>query len=240
MHTPDPKEKLRVVTLVPPDPNWIVMFEEAAQDIRRILDENVSEIYHIGSTAIPDIYAKPIVDVLIVVNDITLVDAYNSEFEALGYTCMGEYGIKGRRFYWKSKGERTHQLHLFETGAPEIEKHLDFRNFMREHKNYAEAYSVLKRTLSGFFPTDIERYLNGKAPFIRAILEYIDRKEVSKSPVEITLTLPDTSAQKQWVALLAQLGYAPSDAEREDVWHFPGNRDSQNSLYSLHMLKQNQ
>jgi len=58
------------------------------------------------------------------VKDLSVVDSLNSKFEVLGYVCMGEYGISGRRFYWKSKAERTHNIHLFEQGSPEINRHV--------------------------------------------------------------------------------------------------------------------
>lgn len=127
------------------------------------------DIHHIGSTAIPNIYAKPIVDILPVVKDIKLVDSLNSKFEVLGYICMGEYGIPGRRFYWKSKDNRTHNIHLFEQGSAEISRHLSFRDFMRNHEDYAKAYSVLKCCMAEVFPHDIENYVNGKSSFVQSI-----------------------------------------------------------------------
>lgn len=108
----DPKEKIKLVELTKYNPNWPRIFTDAANEIKSILKENCIQIHHIGSTAIPNIYAKPIIDVLPVVKDISNVDSLNHEFEKLSYVCMGEYGIPGRRFYWKSKTKRTHNIHL--------------------------------------------------------------------------------------------------------------------------------
>ncbi|RUR12043.1 GrpB family protein [Legionella sp. km772] len=171
----DPKEKLRKVELTPPDPLWEQLYKEAKQEITSVLQRNLSAIHHIGSTAIPHIYAKPIVDVLPVVKDLSVIDALNPAFIALGYRCMGEYGIPGRRFYWKSEEKRTHNVHLFAEGSPEVQRHLLFRDFMRAHKDYAQAYSMVKQNLAEVFPYDIESYVNGKSSFVQRI-DYLTGK----------------------------------------------------------------
>lgn len=165
----DPSEKIRFVELSPPHPGWSQSFADEANEIKKILNENLIGIHHIGSTSIPHIYAKPIIDIMPVVKDLSQVDALNAQFEALNYICMGEYGIPGRRYYWKSKSERTHHVHLFQEGSPEIIRHLAFRDFMRKNPDYANAYSWIKRYLAEAFPYDIENYVNGKASFIQMI-----------------------------------------------------------------------
>ncbi len=165
----DPNEKMPLVELVEYNPNWPSFFTDAANEIKSILNDNCIEIHHIGSTAIPHIYAKPVVDILPVVKDIKLVNSLNQKFEALGYVCMGEYGIPGRRYYWKSKSNRTHNIHLFEQGSPEILRHLFFRDFMIANKDYALAYSIIKQCLAEVFSNDIENYVKGKSSFIQMI-----------------------------------------------------------------------
>lgn len=161
-------ERLRTVELTPYDANWPDIFSEEAEKISQILQQNLSAIHHIGSTAIPGIYAKPVVDILPVVKDLSLVDALNPQFEALGYACLGEYGSPGRRFYWKSPEKRTHHVHLYAEGSPEINRHVAFRDFMLEHSDYAESYSMIKRCLADVFFHDIENYVNGKASYAKA------------------------------------------------------------------------
>jgi len=163
----DSQEKLKFVILSKYDPAWLTMFENSAREIRGILQENCVQIHHIGSTAIPAIFAKPIVDVMPIVKNIHLLDTLNSQFEALGYVCMGEYGISGRRFYWKSKEKRTHNVHVFEEGSPEITRHLAFRDFMNANENYAQAYSLIKRCLAEVFFEDIVNYVEGKGSFVQ-------------------------------------------------------------------------
>ncbi len=162
-------QNVRRVELTKPNSAWPQLFTDAANEIKAILKDNCVDIHHIGSTAIPNIYAKPIIDMLPVVKDIRSIDALNPKFEALGYSCMGEYGIPGRRYYQKSKTKRTHHVHLFEQGSAEIQRHLAFRDFMRGHQDYAKAYSVLKCCLADVFLYDIDNYVNAKNSFIQII-----------------------------------------------------------------------
>ena len=177
----DPNEKLRRVELVEYDAEWPLLYVEAVDKIKSILGENCNEIHHIGSTAIPNICAKPIIDILPVVNDIKKVDSLNHQFEVLGYVCMGEYGIPGRRFYWKSKEKRTHHIHLFEKGSSEISRHVEFKNFMISHSDYAKSYSLIKQHLAKVFFDDIENYVDGKASFV----QYIDYKTSNARPSQL-------------------------------------------------------
>ena len=137
--------------------------------IKNILGDEIINIFHIGSTAIPGIYAKPIIDILIEVNDIEKIDKYNDEFNKLGYVSKGEFGIEGRRFFLKGIYNRTHHLHIFETNNPEIRKHLNFRDYMISHSEMAEQYEKLKMELSIKFRYDNEGYCKGKEEFIRDI-----------------------------------------------------------------------
>src|SRR5918999_3378331 len=110
---------MRKVEVVPHNPQWRDAYEAEAKHVVAALGENVVAIHHIGSTAIPDIYAKPVIDLLVEVRDITEVDGRSSAMEPLGYEVMGEYGIPGRRYFRKDDQEeiRTHNIHAFETGS---------------------------------------------------------------------------------------------------------------------------
>lgn len=126
-------------------------------------------VHHIGSTAIPGIQAKPIIDLLAVVDDLGALDERRAQMEALGYEVMGEFGIPGRRYFRKDNaaGARTHQIHAFEEGSPQIERHLAFRDFMRAHPGHAREYETLKQQLAALHPLDISSYADGKDAFIR-------------------------------------------------------------------------
>lgn len=154
------------------DPRWKDMFEAEARCIRAVLGENCLAVHHIGSTAVEGLAAKPIIDIMPVVKELAPVDGLNAAFEALGYECMGEFGIPGRRYYRKGGEERTHQIHLFaEESAADIARHLAVRNYLRAHPAEAAEYGALKRKLAARFPEDIEGYCDGKDAFVRALQE---------------------------------------------------------------------
>jgi GrpB-like predicted nucleotidyltransferase (UPF0157 family) len=158
------------VEVVPHNPAWRNEFEHESKQVASALGENVVAVHHIGSTAIPNIYAKPIIDLLVEVNDITQVDERSFEMEALGYEAMGEFGIPGRRYFRKDNeaGVRTHHVHTFAAASAEIGRHLAFRDYMIAHPEDATPYSELKRALvKNLHESDIEGYMDGKDGFIK-------------------------------------------------------------------------
>lgn len=159
------------VIVKPHDPRWKDLFAEESKSVAEALGPNVVTIHHIGSTAIPTIHAKPIIDMLVEARSVGDIDTRNSAMKALGYEAMGEFGIPGRRFFRKDdpSGVRTHHVHCFATGSLEIERHLAFRDFMLEHSEDARQYSDLKRRLAAQYPDDIDSYMAGKDSFIKMI-----------------------------------------------------------------------
>ena len=99
------------------------------------------------------------------------MDVCNPAMEALGYEACGEFGIPGRRYFRKDDAAaiRTHHVHAFAVGSPEIERHLAFRDFLRAHPTWAEQYSDLKRNLAAAHADSIERYMDGKDAFIQEV-----------------------------------------------------------------------
>ncbi|MEM6502667.1 MAG: GrpB family protein [Cyanobacteria bacterium P01_C01_bin.89] len=162
---------MQLVMVVPHNPQWQQRFEQESQQIAKALDSTVVAVHHIGSTSIPNIYAKPIIDCLVEVRAITQVDQHSGAMAALGYEVMGEYGIPGRRYFRKDNAAsiRTHHIHVFEVGSDHIRRHLAFRDYMKTHPEDAQGYSNLKRHLAKTHPEDIEAYMEGKHDFIQAI-----------------------------------------------------------------------
>jgi len=159
----------RIVEVVPYDSAWSAMFSEEDARLRQALGEIILDVHHIGSTAIPGMWAKPTIDMVVVVRDIEEVDDHNESMSAIGYVAMGEYGIPGRRFFVKGVDRRTHHVHTFQTGSPEIARHILFRDFMIAHPLEAAEYANLKRGLAAHFKSDIDSYCQGKDSFIRDI-----------------------------------------------------------------------
>ena len=157
------------VEVVPFCKQWAMMFAEEAEKLKRVFGKECLRIYHIGSTAIPGMSAKPIVDIMIEVHDIDHVDSYNDAMAVLCYQAMGENGIPKRRFFQKGGDERTHHVHVFPTGSEHIARHIAFKEYMIAHPEKARAYSRLKEGLAKQFPDDIEAYIKGKDEFVREI-----------------------------------------------------------------------
>ncbi|MGB3534947.1 MAG: GrpB family protein [Microcoleaceae cyanobacterium] len=159
------------VEVVPYNPEWQDLFKTEAEQWFNLLNSNVIAIHHIGSTAIPNIHAKPIIDLLIEVKDIHQIDNFNSAIAVKNYHIMGEYGIPDRRFFRKhnNAGIRTHHIHIFFKDSPQIKRHLAFRDYMITHSEDAHKYSQLKQELALKYPEDIESYMDGKDQFIQDI-----------------------------------------------------------------------
>lgn len=152
------------------DPRWAGWFEEEAARLRSFLGVEVLDIYHIGSTSVPGLAAKPTIDLLPVVRSISVMDDRTGELESAGYRAWGEYGLPGRRLFTKdSEGYRTHNLHFYQVGDPDIERHVAFRDFLRLNTDVRAEYETLKREVYSKHPADIEAYNHAKNEWIRRI-----------------------------------------------------------------------
>jgi GrpB-like predicted nucleotidyltransferase (UPF0157 family) len=160
---------MRIIELETHNQNWSRDFEKESAIFKDILSENLVTAYHIGSTAIMGIKAKPVIDILLEVKSIYEIDKHKQEIEGLGYEAKGEYGIKARRFFQKGQNERTHHIHIFESGNPEIGRHLLFIEFMNSHPNRAAEYENLKMESSSQYKEDPEKYSQSKSIFIQNI-----------------------------------------------------------------------
>lgn len=158
----------RRVEVVPYRVEWPAQYQSEANALRDVFGDQLLSIHHFGSTAIPGISAKPIIDILVIVRDIDAVFPLVPTLEAMGYVFKGEYGIPGRRFFYKGTEEvRSHHLHVYEINSPNILRHIAFRDYMRTHPSLASAYAKLKESLARQFPDDMERYIEGKNDFVK-------------------------------------------------------------------------
>lgn len=149
---------------------WPILFEIEKSNIKAILSEEVIKIHHIGSTAVENLKAKPIIDMLVVVNKIEKIDDYNEVLMSLGYTSLGENGITGRRFFIKGENPRTHHIHIFQQDKIyEITRHIAVRDYLREFEKIAREYEQLKEQLAQHFLDDRQNYCDGKEPFMKKL-----------------------------------------------------------------------
>ncbi len=166
--------KSTIIEVTPYNPHWPQMFEDEASRIKQAIGDNYLEIHHIGSTSVPGLDAKPIIDIIMVVKN--PIDSI-VPLESIAYTYKGEVGIPFR-FYFSKKTETPVHLHVYEAGNCEIELNLLFRNFLRSNAHIRHEYALLKATLiteenihEKASSSRFSKYTLGKDVFIRKILQ---------------------------------------------------------------------
>lgn len=163
----------KVIEVVPYNSRWPKLFEKEAFLIKQTLGENCIDVHHIGSTSVPSLSAKPIIDIIVVIKE--PLDVIEN-LEKLGYIYKGEYNIPFRLYFNKKVGTTVH-LHVYEQGNPEIELNLLFRDFLRTTPTARQEYTDLKLNLMAYqalhYPNNsiLNGYTLGKDPFIKKTLE---------------------------------------------------------------------
>lgn len=159
---------MQKIVVVPYNPQWPLKFQAEKSLIEGAVKDNLVALYHIGSTSVPKLKAKPIIDMLLIVEDINKLDEESLVFEKMDYEVMGEFGISGRRYYRKGGNHRSHQIHAFQFDQLyDIQRHLAFRDYLRAHDNVAQEYGELKETLALLYPESIADYGDGKDAFVK-------------------------------------------------------------------------
>lgn len=155
------------VSLVDHDPAWAARAADLAGQLRGAVGDILLAVHHIGSTSVPGMVAKPIIDLLPVVEDLAALDSRRDRVTALGYDFYGEYGVPGRRFFaLHANGTRLVHLHFFEQGSDQIGHNIAFRDYMRAHPQVAAAYVAEKYRARALHPDDSHAYTREKAAFI--------------------------------------------------------------------------
>jgi GrpB-like predicted nucleotidyltransferase (UPF0157 family) len=169
------------ILLLDYDPAWTQLFADERARILEAAGEWIIAVEHIGSTSIPGIAAKPIIDIAAGLSD--LAESYKTitPLTEIGYRCLGEYGIPERIYFRKpadsvgpgqgGRGpERTHQIHMFATSHAEWVRHLAFRDYLRSHPDAVRDYEALKKRLAVEHAADIEAYAEAKSEFVEGII----------------------------------------------------------------------
>jgi GrpB-like predicted nucleotidyltransferase (UPF0157 family) len=169
--------KRGMVRVVPYRPEWPAYFQSERELLQKILGAKVLEIRHIGSTAIPGMPAKPIIDILSAVENLADVDDFTDALAAIGYEDKGNGDVPGRRYFVKgSEAARTHHLNFYEMNSPGWIIHILFCEYLKAHDEVAKEYAQLKLKLAKEFPTDRASYTNGKEKFVAGIVEKAARE----------------------------------------------------------------
>ena len=162
----------RDVVVVDYDSSWPARYErERASIVAALGDvmEGVAGIEHVGSTAVPGLAAKPIIDIMVGVRELPVGERCIQPLESLGYEYRGDAGIPGR-YYFRKGNPRSHHLHMVQHGTEFWQRHLLFRDLLRERPAVAQEYAALKKELAVQYRTDRLAYTEAKTPFIDSAL----------------------------------------------------------------------
>lgn len=168
-------QKNESIEVVSYDPQWPQLFAQEAEPIKQALGSNCLALHHFGSTSVPGLEAKPKIDILAVVKELSKINTL--ALENLGFENRGEVIASGR--YFAKKDPNIH-LHVFEEGNPLIERNLLFRDWLRTHQDDREAYAKLKKDLSVQY-TDGMAYCLAKTEFINKIIDKAIAEEKKSS-----------------------------------------------------------
>lgn len=160
-------KRVMIVKIEKYNPQWAEGFKNESKELKNAIGSIINDIHHIGSTAVPGLKAKPIIDIILDVKDLVILDNHNYKLESIGYKAMGEFGIKGRRYFRKGGNNRTHQIHAFKFGDSNIIRHLAFRDYLIQNEKIAIKYGTLKSDIAKKCNNDIEKYCDEKDAFIK-------------------------------------------------------------------------
>lgn len=160
------------VSLQPYTEEWAREYEIEEKLLRTEIGQFVIDIQHVGSTSIPGLAAKPIIDIAAAVSSLKEGEKCIEPLIKLGYEYKGDGGIRGRHFFAKgTKEKRTHYMHIEEWKGELWQNHILFRDYLRKHKEFAIEYGELKAELAKKYSDDREAYAACKDEFIKLVLE---------------------------------------------------------------------
>lgn len=173
---------LRLITITPYDANWPLAFAAEAANIRQALGESALRIEHVGSTSVPGLAAKPVIDIQVAVPDLGQVGSLSQGLASIGYTHinLGEFDLVYPFFQKPAEWPASHHVHLCAAGGEQERRHLAFRDFLRSNPAVASQYLALKRQLAlshhGSTMQSREQYSLAKSSFVASVLEQAFRE----------------------------------------------------------------
>ena len=159
------------VLVTPYDPAWVLAFAAIRQELTAALGPLALAIEHVGSTAVPGLWAKPILDIDVVIPNQDALPPVVQALAAIGYTHEGDLGIPQREaFSYRDKPHlHPHHLYVCPKDSRELHRHLTFRNYLRTHPEAVRTYSQVKAEAARLYPDSIEDYMNHKSACIQAL-----------------------------------------------------------------------
>ncbi|MBR5779912.1 MAG: GrpB family protein [Clostridia bacterium] len=159
------------VIVLPYDKAWKSAFEAIKQEIECAVGDLILGIEHVGSTSVEGMSAKPCIDIDVIIKDYSVFDKVIGKLESIGYTHEGDLGIKDREaFKYANKPHlMKHHLYVCPQFSEELNRHITFRNFLRDNTDAVKKYSQVKETAAKLFPNDIDKYIEYKSPCIEEL-----------------------------------------------------------------------
>ena len=163
------KTKRVIVTAY--DPQWPVNFEAIRREVAEALGPLALRIEHVGSTSVPGLSAKPIIDLDVVISGYPVFSEVVEKLAQLGYIHEGDLGIPQREaFCYEGKEHlQKHHLYVCPENSPELHRHITFRDYLRSHPDAAAQYAASKENAANMYPNDVDGYIRCKSPCIEAI-----------------------------------------------------------------------
>ena len=158
------------VVVVDYDPAWPRLFAELQERIARAVGDLATSIEHVGSTSVPGLAAKPIIDFDVIVPTAERIPAVIERLTGLGYRHRGDLGVPGREAFYRPPESVVHQVYVCVDGIASLRNHLAVRDYLRAHPEVAGEYGALKKDLARRFPNDIDSYIEGKSELLGRIL----------------------------------------------------------------------
>ena len=164
--------KRGIVVLQEYSSEWEKIFEREKDILQGLLGDSAIEIQHIGSTAVPNLISKPIIDILLGVRSLDVVPQIKAHLEGIGYTYRPNGSDGNQALFAKGPEEkRTYYLHITEHGSKTWNNDLAFRDYLRIHPETVQKYAELKKELAVRYPQERELYTQGKKRFIQGVLD---------------------------------------------------------------------
>ena len=159
------------VSVSPYDKAWKSAFEAIKQEIESAIGDLILGIEHVGSTSVEGMSAKPCIDIDVIIKDYSVFDDVVDKLANIGYTHEGDLGIKDREaFKYTNKPHlMKHHLYVCPQYSEELNRHITFRNFLRDNTDSVKKYSQVKETAAKLFPNDIDKYIEYKSPCIEEL-----------------------------------------------------------------------
>ena len=163
--------KTNKVIVLDYDPVWVDHFQRIASEVQNVLGHLVLRVEHVGSTSVPGLAAKPIIDLDVVIRSYEDFPQVLEKLADIGYIHEGDLGIPGREaFRYENKPHlQKHHLYVCPEDSPELKRHVTFRDYLRSHSEAAQAYGRVKQDAAALYPNDIDGYIQHKMHIIEKL-----------------------------------------------------------------------